>query len=306
MNVRRPLQILPIVGLLVGCVAQERARTDSIRAVTEEQLALTTTLSAQKDSLARVVMAADDFIMAIDSQIRTVKGLPAPKRVKKSFESPIAEQIERRKEVLARVNTLVQRAKTTATQLADARELEKTLRGEKETLEHQLTETTEKLGNAEGRLTDDHSMIAELSETIERQTATIASLELRVDSLVTETRTMGATHYRAYYIVGTERELLQKGVIEREGGANLLIAHPGRTLQPARSLDPTLFTPIDQREVHSITVPDSTKRYRVVSRQNLDKAVVADRDKSTFKGNVKIAEPDQFWAGSRYLILVQR
>jgi hypothetical protein len=306
MNVRRPLQILPIVGLLVGCVAQERARTDSIRAVTEEQLALTTTLSAQKDSLARVVMAADDFIMAIDSQIRTVKGLPAPKRVKKSFESPIAEQIERRKEVLARVNALVQRAKTTATQLADARELEKTLRGEKETLEHQLTETTEKLSNAEGRLTDDHSMIAELSETIERQTATIASLELRVDSLVTETRTMGATHYRAYYIVGTERELLQKGVIEREGGANLLIAHPGRTLQPARSLDPTLFTPIDQREVHSITVPDSTKRYRVVSRQNLDKAVVADRDKSTFKGNVKIAEPDQFWAGSRYLILVQR
>jgi hypothetical protein len=149
-------------------------------------------------------------------------------------------------------------------------------------------------------------MIGDLNATIERQTARIAELEVRVDSLITETKTMGERHYRAYYVIGTEEELLEKGIVEREGGANLLIAHPGRTLQPARTLDPTLFTQIDQRSVHEIAVPDTTKRYRIVSRQNLDKATVRERDNTTFAGPLQIADADNFWAGSRYLILVER
>jgi hypothetical protein len=306
MQIPRSVYLLTILSLLAGCVAQDRARTDSLLAVKDEQIQLASALSAQKDSLTRIIVAADDFIMKIDSQIKTVKGLPVAKRVTRRMESPIAEQIERRKEVLARVDALVARAKATATQLAESREREKELKGEKEALENQLAESQERLNDATARLTDDHTMIGELGVTIERQAAHIAELELRVDSLITETRTLGATHYRAYYVIGTERELLDKGVIQREGGANLLIAHPGRTLQPARTLDPADFTPIDQREVRQIPVPDSTKRYRVVSRQDLDKAVVTERDKTTFKGPLQIADAEHFWRGSRFLILVQR
>jgi hypothetical protein len=279
---------------------------DSIQAATAEQLELTTTLAAQKDSLARVIVDADDFIMAIDSQIRTVKNLPVAKRVSRKTEGPIEDQIERRREVLARVSALVERAKLTANQLAASRKREAELRGDKEALQKEIADAQQKLVDAESKLNDDHTMIGDLGATIERQQARIAELEARVDSLVVETNVMGEKHYRAYYIVGTEQELIQKGVVQREGGANLLIAHPGRTLQPARSLDPSLFTPIDQRATHVISVPDTTKRYRLVSRQNLDKATVRSRDKSTFTGPLQIADADSFWAGSRYLILVLR
>jgi hypothetical protein len=305
MKTRHIAQILSLTVLLAGCEARDRARNDSLQANTVEQLELTTQLSAQKDSLAKIIVDADDFIMQIDSQIRTVKGLPTSKRVSRRSESPMEDQIEKRKEVLTRVNALVERTKATATQLAASRAREKALRGEMDAVQAQLTEAQQKLTDAESRLTDDHTMIGDLGTTIERQAARIAELELRVDSLVTETRMLGENHYRAYYIVGTERELLEKGVIQREGGANFIIAHPGRTLQPARSLDPALFNAIDQRATREIPI-DSTKRYRVVSRQNLDKAHVRERDNTTFRGPLQIADSDRFWAGSRYLILVQR
>jgi len=107
-------------------------------------------------------------------------------------------------------------------------------------------------------------------------------------------------------VIGREDDLVKKGIVVREGGANLFVAHPGRTLQPARMLDPALFTAIDQREVHEIAVPDSTRQYAIVSRQSLDDADVANRDHSNFRGNLKIKDADCLWSPSKYLIIVQR
>jgi len=78
----------------------------------------------------------------------------------------------------------------------------------------------------------------------------------------------------------------------------------GRTIQPARVLDVADFEPIDQRTVSEIQMPDSTRRYKVVSRQTLDAAEVDWRDGTSFRGNLKIANKDEFWAPSRFLILV--
>jgi hypothetical protein len=55
-----------------------------------------------------------------------------------------------------------------------------------------------------------------------------------------------------------------------------------------------------------IAMPDSTHRYKVVSRQSLDYATVDARDKDTFKGNLRIAEPSRFWGPSRFLVIVRQ
>ena len=281
------------VTLLTACeTKKERARADSLQAITDRQLALTTSLSSQKDSLMRAIFESDSLLTKIDSQIRTVKGLPAKKRVKRNYESPLEEQLVRRKELTDRVEALVQRARVTAAELADSRKREQELRGKNDTL--QL------------RIEDDQRIIAELGSKVQEQAAMIAALDLRVDSLITETKVMGERYYRAYYVVGTEDELVEKGIVEREGGANFLIAHIGRTLQPARALDPELFTAIDRRDVREIPLPDSTKKYSVVSRQSLDNAEVTERDNAEFRGLLRIPDPERFWGTSRFLILVAK
>jgi len=293
MQTRFPsLAILAAAGLVACGPSKEHARADSATAVTaSEQTRLATQLAAQKDSLTRVVLQADDFIMHIDSSISKVKGLPKSK-TKTATLDPIAQQIQNRKAVMARVDALVARAQQTASQLARANKNNAVLRAQ---------------------LASDSTMIADLNTTIQRQTATIGAMSTRIDSLSGETQRLGATiaeletqKNKAFYVVGSEDELLKRGVIVREGGANLLIAHPGRTLQMSRSADPNEFTAVDQRGTDIISMPDSTHRYKVVSRQSLDYASVNDRDKDTFRGNLKIAEPARFWGPSRFLVIVKQ
>ena len=290
------IQALAVIAttavIAVACDNGRAAREDSLRVVQTQQLQLMGQLSAQKDSLTKVILDADDFISKVDSKISSVKGIGGSKKKGKELESPIQQQLQNRKEMLARVDALVKRAKETADQLAAARQRESELKeatvmlqGENDSL-HTVVDENQK-------------MIAQFSETIERQAQTITNLE-------TELKTVGARLYTAYYIVGKEKELLAKGVVVREGGANLLIKRFGRTLQQARKLDPNLFTQIDQRETQVIVVPDSTKRYRLVSRQNLDHADVHERDGTTFTGNLKITDINGFWGPTRYLILQER
>ncbi|HEU4721558.1 MAG TPA: hypothetical protein VFS59_09375 [Gemmatimonadaceae bacterium] len=270
----------------------EHKRADSTAAAAaEQQTLLATQLAAQKDSLTRVVLQADDFIMQVDKSMSRVKGLPKGKKKNDNLD-PLARQVENRKLVMERVDALVARAQATAAQLAKANRNNVALRAQ---------------------IASDSALIAELNSTIQRQTATIEGLSVRIDSLKSATQQLSVQlaaveteSAKAFYVVGKEDELVKKGVIVREGGTNLLLIKPGRTLQIARTLPVDEFTTVDSRGLKEIPVPDSTRRYRVVSRQSLDAAEVHDRKKNTFRGNLRIADASKFWGASKYLVLVEQ
>jgi hypothetical protein len=270
----------------------EHKRADSAAAAaTAEQTLLATQLAAQKDSLTRVVLQADDFILQVDKSMSRVKGLPKGRKKNENLD-PLARQVENRKLVMERVDALVARAQATASQLAKANRNNAALRAQ---------------------ISSDSALIADLNSTIQRQTATIEGLSTRIDSLKSATQQLSVQlaaveteTAKAFYVVGKEDDLVKKGVIVREGGANLLVFKPGRTLQIARTLPVDQFTTVDVRGVRDIQVPDSTRRYRLVSRQSLDAAEVQDRKRNTFRGNLHIADASKFWEASKYLVLVEQ
>ena len=292
----RPYLALSAILLIVACDKSAKQRGDSLQTALGDQQKLSTQLQSQKDSLTRVVLDADEFIGQMDSAISTVKGLP---RTKRKASDPLADQLQARKDMQDRVAALVARAKSTASQLVELQRKQAASQAENDELRSQLAAQTRKIE-------EDAQMIADLGATIERQKVEIETLTKRVDSLVTETRTLAERAYKAYYIVGTEKELLDKGVAVKEGRARFLFVRAGGTLVPARVFNPDVFTAIDQRQVHTIPVPDTTRRYRIVSRQSLDDTDTPWRDANSFKGNLKIIKPDQFWAPSKYLILLKQ
>jgi len=285
------LVILTVAGLAACGDSKEHKLADSMAtAKAAEQQRLTVQLAAQKDSLTRVVLQADDFIQHIDSSVSRVIG-KTKKSTKKGTLDPLAQQIENRKAVMERVDALVARARATASQLKKSQEDNKVL---------------------SAQLANDEAMINDLNATIQHQSATIAALSTRVDSLNGVTRQMGETiatleaqHNKAFYVISNEDELLKQGVIVHEGGANLLIAHPGRTIQIARTADASAFTAVDQRSSNVIQMPEGDHRWRIVSRQSLDYAAVDERDDNTFRGNLKITDPTKFWGPSRFLVVVE-
>ena len=278
--------------------AQQRAHADSTQALVTQQRSLLAKLSSERDSVSQTLADANLFIGRIDSSISRVKGLGAGK-YKKTSESGIEDQLRARKDMLRRVDALVERARSTAREVTA------------------LKRQHEEMLVANGKLTDENRAlkdsiaadvkhIADLMTSVDQQAQTIVLLQKRIDDMGHELEVVRTESAKAYYVVGTEDELLQKGVITREGGTNLLVHRFGRTLVPARDLKPTEFTAIDTRAVHSIALPDSTREYQIVSRQSLDDAKVAVRDGAKFRGPLEIAEADKFWSTSKYLIIVQR
>ena len=74
---------------------------------------------------------------------------------------------------------------------------------------------------------------------------------------------------------------------------------------PSRNLDPGAFTAIDRRQVTTIPLPDSTKNYRIASRQDITALAKQPDTSGNFRGNIQIADPAKFWASSKYLIIVE-
>jgi hypothetical protein len=101
--------------------------------------------------------------------------------------------------------------------------------------------------------------------------------------------------------------LLQKGIIMQTGGSRfpLLFSKVGQTVIPARELDPAAFTKINKRAVTEIPLPGTDKTYRIASRQDLEGLETKPNDGGEIVGTLKIANPDKFWLGSRFLIVIQ-
>lgn len=112
-----------------------------------------------------------------------------------------------------------------------------------------------------------------------------------------------------YYIVGTKDDLIKRGIIVPEGGSRFLFVFGkrGQTLTPARNLDRTLFTAINKRDVTEIPLPAGAGEYRIVSRQDLEYLGTQPNQDGYIEGTPtsKIAQPEQFWTASKYLILVK-
>ena len=110
-----------------------------------------------------------------------------------------------------------------------------------------------------------------------------------------------------YYVIGTRDELVQRGIVEETGGSRFLFIlwKSGKSLQPARTLDPGVFTAIDKRQVTNIPLPDTTKAYRIASRQDLSSLATPPDESGKVHGSVRIARPEHFWSASKFLIIVQ-
>jgi hypothetical protein len=133
-----------------------------------------------------------------------------------------------------------------------------------------------------------------LTQERELLTAERAQLSDAVGSLT-------ASANAVYYVAGTEKELLEKGIIAKRGG----ILGARATIVPGRSLNPADFTAMDRMADSIVVFPNAEKAYRIVSLQDTRYLEIAPDRTNRLRTGLKIASPEQFWANSRYLILVQ-
>ena len=254
-------------------------------AETERKLAELETANAAKDSLMQEVAISSRLIS--DINVELAKARVRNDRLRVSSESPITASNDT---LIAKLRYVVARVRETEASLTASRERIKSLTALSDSLRTTLDST---VGN--------------LQSVIAAQKTTIDLLTERVDALTTENVALRDTLATGYYVIGTREELKKKGILTEQGGGRVLFVlwRTGKTLQPARNLDPRDFTSIDTRSVTQIPLPSAQREYRVASLQDLE-YVAEERVNNKYTGTpvLTITSPVDFWRTSKFLIII--
>jgi hypothetical protein len=288
-----------IIGVVaLALVACERGPSPEIQA----QLDQLTAVSAEKDSLLSQVAENARLMSEISAQLVAVADREKLAKSVSASESPIAAS---RDSLRVMVGDVTQRIQLSEERLKESQRRIRGLTRVSDSLKTQLETTVASLGET---LANQKATIEALTTRVEQLEAENvvlatekAALTDTVEQLVEETNT-------AYYVIGTKDELIQRGIVTEEGGSRVLFifGKAGKTIVPARQLDPADFTPIDIRNVTEISLPDSTEEYRIASRQDVT-GLAQQPENGKIRGTsaLRIAAPDQFWLPSKFLILVR-
>lgn len=283
---------LPVLALIsaTGCGPSQEER---------ERVAALEEAAAQRDSLILEVADLGRFVSDISSELSEVSLDGSQHAV--IAESPAQAE---RDSIIAKVQHLNTLVAETRTRLEQSRRRVAGLSARSDSLQNLLAET---ITNYERILENQRAQIATLTARIDTLETANVMLAADLDTLSATVDTLRAETSTVYYVVGTKDELLERGVVEEEGGARFLFifGKRGKTLVPARDLDPSAFTALDKYEVTQIPLPDSTARYRIASRHPLEYLANPLNDDGKLVGAVDIAAPDAFWRNSRYLIVVR-
>ena len=181
-----------------------------------------------------------------------------------------------------------------------------------------LKENRKKIADLQSKAKSAYSKIAGLNELIDNlkkslqdREQSIALLETRVKGLESEvqekTQAIAVKDVTidqqlrkintAYYVVGTRRELKEKGIITDEGG--FLWGLLGSTTIMSNNFDPMLFSAIDKTKDETIHVGGEVDE--ILPRRSSDSFTLARPDKNS--SDLTIVSPSRFWQDN-YLVIV--
>lgn len=253
-----------------------------------------TTASADRDRLMSEVAADARTLSDVGTELTRVQvrgKLKLP-----PSESPAQAQ---RDSIVQRVHYLASRVNETDSRLRESQRQIQTMGHLSDSLRATLEST---VVNFQHMVDDQKATLASLGAQVDSLRGLTVALRDTLDNVTTRDNTV-------FYVIGTKDELIKKGVIAEEGGSRFLFVlwKSGKTLVPARELDPSVFTQIDKRSVTSIPLPDSARTYRIVSRNDLTALGAQPAPNGSISGthSLPIVTPDRFWSTSKYLIIVE-
>ncbi len=160
-----------------------------------------------------------------------------------------------------------------------------------------LQETVDKLQKV---IEEKEVEIAELRRQTEDLNNHIARVEGQLTSAVEKIEQQTSALNTAFYIIGTEDELKEKGIIKEVGG--ILGLRKTKKLAEGFNKD-ELFTQTNILETEMIPINDKLKDVKLISPHSEDSFhLVANEDESS---QIEIIDPDEFWK-MRYLVIMTK
>ncbi|HYC53195.1 MAG TPA: hypothetical protein VEB19_18970 [Gemmatimonadaceae bacterium] len=247
-----------------------------------------------RNELLEQVMEGTRFVNEVNAELSKARNIGTVRQLKPGAE--LADANEERRQVVGKITILVDRLAAMQGRLVGMR---KEVADKDSLLKTRIAEYEQVIAEAQSAA---EFQRAQLQALIDEQTTRIASLNQQVDSLHGTVRDLTDEQNTVYFVVGTRKELIEKGVVVPNGSRRFLLAG-ARPVAPARDLDPSVFTKLDRRTDRTIILPDG--EYRILSRQNEAYTTSEVTKSGKLAGALTIEQPERFWNGSRYLIVMK-
>ena len=266
-------------------------------------------LVAQKDSLAVVVSEKDAIIddvfislnqiaenlNAIKEREKIVESSAANREIRLDATSRISSDIAaidrllaENRETIARLERNVQLLRNANVQIASLENLVKELSAQINTKDGEITELKGYIEHLSTEVSGLNTRVEGLSSTVEQLSADNTQLERQVYATTTQLNTV-------HYIVGSERELMNKEIVYKSGFI-------GRTLRMTDNRTLNGFAQVDMRSLNEIII--GQRNVTVVTTHP------ADSYEMVMAGNVysslMITNPEKFWEYSKVLVVCYR
>jgi hypothetical protein len=273
-----------------------------VRSVAERQ-------NIEKDLLVREVHSSDYFMEQLQQEFKKIRTLQRQAGTLDPREDPLSSVESERAQILrearaarTRLSRLEAAAEQQGRQLAALRD------SVRASADSALTSGTER-DSSRMALASVRVLVADLRMRLD-------DLQHQVDSLTTYSRALHDENERltaaitasatrdstVYYVVGTRKQLLDWHLVRETGGVP--VTGWGRVLQPAEIRDSTHFTVGHMRS--RVIKLDEAHEYQILSAQSPSAVENHVGPDGTFRGSLHIREPESFWRGSKWLVVLVR
>lgn len=290
--------------ILVGALALAASACVS-KSEYDKQLEQVATISSEKDSLLKEVVATSQFIAEVNGELDKVKSTQPVAAAGGELEQ--LSPTQQRQALAERVKALTERLRESEERLAQSRRRVSQLTATNATAQAQMAAFDSTIKRFQVIIDSQKAEIVALLDQVSALTSenlalreTNTQLETQRASLSADNAALTTEQNTVYWVAGRKDELLQRGIIEQRGGMLGL----GKTQVLARTLETADFTAADRTTLLEIPLPDPTKSYRIITTNDMAGLDAPPAD-GKFKGSIKITAPQVFWRSSKFLVLME-
>ena len=256
-------------------------------------------VETQRDSLAVVVSEKDSLIHLVFDDINAISENLAMIKSRENLITVAGESEGSRRHIqeinndIAAIDRLLQENKTKIASLQRSAALLRKANLRIDGLEKMIADLNQQLADKRSEVEQLRENLARMGVQVETLSEEVAQQSARIEDLSTEKVELQNQLHTVYYIVGSEKELRDAQIINKQGFI-------GRTLTVGTTANLDSFTVADSRLLTEI--PVGHKKATVVSSHPEGAyELVTNADKTVEK--LLITDPARFWESSKILIV---
>ncbi len=256
-------------------------------------------VETQRDSLAVVVSEKDSLIHLVFDDINAISENLAMIKSRENLITVAGESEGSRRPIeeinndIAAIDRLLQENKTKIASLQRSAALLRKANLRIDGLEKMIADLNQQLADKRLEVEQLRENLARMGVQVETLTEEVAQRSAQIEDLSSEKVELQNQLHTVYYIVGSEKELRDAQIINKQGFI-------GRTLTVGTTANLDSFTAADSRLLTEI--PVGHKKATVVSSHPEDAyELVSNADKTVEK--LLITDPARFWESSKILIV---